>query len=330
MPYTPSVSVGALLSSAAVQSTLDLEVLGGADGLDRRITVAPIQKTGLALAGFDRYLHPGRLLMFGHSEVDYLSNLASDERRHVARRVVGHDLPGIVLTAAAVPPAELVDECNAARTPLLRTRLSAPVAMSKITALLEDRLAPREIVHGVLMDILGLGVLVVGESGIGKSESCLDLIVQGHRLVADDAVEVRRRAESVLIGTCPELTRHHMEIRGIGVINVRDMFGVASTRRSKRIEYVVQLERWEPNHDYERLGLDDEHYSILGLAVSTVRIPVAPGRNLARLIEVAARNQLLRQRGQHAARQLVERADRRLRGVRPGPSDETDEPDTDQ
>ena len=167
--------------------------------------------------------------------------------------------------------------------------------------------------HAVLMDILGLGVLIVGESGIGKSECALDLIVRGHRLVADDTVEVRRRAETILIGTCPELTRHHMELRGLGVINVKDLFGIASTRSSKRVELVVQLERWDPAREYERLGLDDEFYEILGLRVPLIRMPVAPGRNIAILVEVAARNQLLRARGHHAARELAERLEQTLR-----------------
>ena len=163
------------------------------------------------------------------------------------------------------------------------------------------------------MDVLGLGVLIAGESGIGKSECALDLIVRGHRLVADDTVEVRRRAETILIGTCPELTRHHMELRGLGVINIKELFGIASTRSSKRVELVVQLERWVPAREYERLGLDDEFYEILGLRVPLIRMPVAPGRNIAILVEVAARNQLLRARGHHAARLLADRLEESLR-----------------
>jgi HPr kinase/phosphorylase len=162
------------------------------------------------------------------------------------------------------------------------------------------------------MDILGLGLLVIGESGIGKSECALDLVVRGHRLVADDAVELRCRGESYVIGTCPELTRHHMEIRGLGLINVQDLFGVASTRTSKRVELVVQLERWEPGREYDRLGIDDAFYETLGIRIPMVRMPVAPGRNVAILVEVAARNQLLRSRGHHAARRLVERLHRQL------------------
>ena len=197
--------------------------------------------------------------------------------------------------------------------PLLSTPIATPIAIAKLTAILEDSLAERTIIHAVLMDILGLGVLIVGESGIGKSECALDLIVRGHRLVADDTVEIRRRAESVLIGTCPDLTRHHMEVRGLGLINIKDLFGVASTRSSKRVELVVQLERWEPGREYERLGLDDAHYEILGLRVPLIRMPVAPGRNVAILVEVAARNQLLRARGHHAARELAARLERQLR-----------------
>jgi HPr kinase/phosphorylase len=187
-------------------------------------------------------------------------------------------------------------------------------AIGKLTALLEDRLAIREVIHGVLVDILGLGVLIVGESGIGKSECALDLVVRGHRLVADDAVEVRRRAASIVIGSCPELTRHHMEVRGIGVINLRDLFGVASTRTSKRVELVVQLERWDPQREYERLGLDEAFFDLLGLRVPLIRMPVAPGRNLAILVEVAARNQLLRTRGHNAARLLAARLEAQLEG----------------
>jgi HPr kinase/phosphorylase len=177
------------------------------------------------------------------------------------------------------------------------------------------------------MDILGLGVLISGESGIGKSECALDLIVRGHRLVADDTVEVRRRSETILIGTCPELTRHHMELRGIGVINIKELFGIASIRSSKRVELVVRLERWEQSKEYERLGLDDGHDEILGLRVPLVRMPVAPGRNIAILVEVAARNQLLRSRGHHAARLLAERLQRAIDADDLAAGDEDEEDD---
>lgn len=317
-PSTLGVSVGELLRSRPELLGLPLTLLGGGTGLVRRITSPYIQKTGLALAGFDEYLAPGRILIFGESEVRYLEQLPAEDRGNALRRALAHDIPAVLLTGGFGPPPDLVAEAERSGVPLLSTTVATPYAIAKVTALLEDTLADRVMVHAVLMDILGLGVLIAGESGIGKSECALDLVVRGHRLVADDTVEIRRRSENVLIGTCPEMTRHHMEVRGLGVINIRDLFGVASIRSSKRVELVVQLERWEPGRAYERLGLDDVYFEVLGLQVPMIQMPVAPGRNVAILVEVAARNQLLRSRGQHAARRLAARLDRQLRDLADG------------
>jgi HPr kinase/phosphorylase len=225
---------------------------------------------------------------------------------------MSHELPCLLITDGFDASPEITIEADRARVPILRTRAATPEAMARLSSVLDTYLAARGLVHGVLMDILGLGVLVVGESGIGKSECALDLVVRGHRLVADDAVELRCRAQSFVLGSCPELTRHHIEIRGLGLINVQDLFGVASTRTSKRVELVVLLERWEPGREYDRLGIDDAYYELLGIRIPLIRMPVAPGRNIAILVEVAARNQLLRTRGHHAARRLVERLNERL------------------
>jgi len=320
------VSVGALINSRPETFGLPLEVVAGADGLARVIASPHIQKTGLALAGFHEYLKPGRVLIFGESEIRYLESLETAARVTALRLALTLDFPCVLITGGFTPPMELVLEAERASLPLLKTTVPTPTAIAKLSSLLEDSLAERTIVHAVLMDILGLGVLLIGESGIGKSECALDLIVRGHRLVADDTVEIRRRQETILIGTCPELTRHHMELRGLGVINVKELFGIASTRSSKHIELVVQLERWDPAREYERLGLDDEFYEILGLRVPLLRMPVAPGRNIAILVEVAARNQLLRSRGHHAARRLAERLERTLRSETiPAPDDEDEE-----
>jgi HPr kinase/phosphorylase len=309
----PGVTVGGLLRSRPEAFGLPLEVLAGVDGLDRVITSPHIQKTGLALAGFHEYLKAGRVLIFGESEIRYLESLDAAARVSAMRLALALDFPCVLITGGFVPPVELIVEAERARLPLLKTAVATPTAIAKLSSILEDSLAERTILHAVLMDVLGLGVLIAGESGIGKSECALDLIVRGHRLVADDTVEVLRRQETILIGMCPELTRHHMELRGLGVINVKALFGIASTRSSKRVELVVQLERWDPSREYERLGLDDEVYEILGLRVPLIRMPVAPGRNIAILVEVAARNQLLKARGHHAARALAERLDRALR-----------------
>jgi HPr kinase/phosphorylase len=309
---TPTVTVSGLLASRPESIGLALDVVAGASGLQRTIVSPHIQKTGLALAGFHEYLRPGRVLVFGESEIRYLESLTSAQRAESLTTAFTHDIPCIIVTGGWQPPEEMLAAAERAKLPVLRTALPTPVAIAKITSLLDDTLAVREIVHGVLLDLLGLGVMIVGESGIGKSECALDLIARGHRLVADDTVEIRRRGEAVVIGTCPELTRHHMEIRGLGVINVRDLFGVASTRASKRVELVVQLERWDPSREYDRLGIDDPMYELLGLKVPLIRMPVAPGRSLAILVEVAARNQLVRTRGLNAARDLVNRLDRQL------------------
>jgi HPr kinase/phosphorylase len=309
---TSGVTVATVLRDLAEARGIELELVAGAGGVERRISNPHPQKTGLALSGFDQYLREGRVLVLGESEVRFLESLTSDARAGIARRVFSHNIPCLVITAGLNPPQELRDEADLANLPLMRARAATPLVMARLSAALDVYLAARTVVHGVLMDIIGLGVLIIGESGIGKSECALDLVVRGHRLVADDAVELRARAESFLIGTCPELTRHHMEIRGLGLINVQDLFGVASTRRSKRVELVVQLERWDPSREYDRLGIDETYYETLGVRVPMLRMPVAPGRNLAILVEVAARNQLLRYGGHNSARRLADRLDEQL------------------
>jgi HPr kinase/phosphorylase len=314
MPSAPVVTVGVLLDARPEAIGLPLSLLAGRNGLGRAITSPYIQKTGLALAGFHEYLQPGRVLIYGDSELRFLETLPPVARQFALQKSFEQDVPCLLVTGTAEIPADVIVESERANLPLFRTTVPTAAAIGKITVLLEDRLAVREIIHGVLLDVLGLGVLLMGESGIGKSECALDLICRGHRLVADDTVEVRRRAETIVLGTSPELTRYHMELRGIGLINVRDLFGVAATRSSKRIELVIQLERWDENREYDRLGIDEQYYDLLGLRVPLIHMPVAPGRNLSTLVEVAARNQLLRARGINAARALAARLDAALIG----------------
>ena len=324
MSAPPALSVAGLLRSRPDAIGLPLELLSGHSGLERAIASPHIQKTGLALAGFHEYLQPGRILVFGESEVRYLESLDGTTRISMLAAAFAHDIPCVLITGGWHPPSELMAACERFHVPLIRTSIATPVAIAKIGAVLENALAVRQVVHGVLVDILSLGVLITGDSGIGKSECALDLVVRGHRLVADDAVEVRLRGERDLIGTCPELTRHHMEVRGLGIINIRDLFGVASTRTSKRMELVVQLERWDPTREYDRLGLEENIWELFGVKIPLVHMPVAPGRNLAILVEVAARNQVLRSRGLNAARDLASRLEQHLRDTDGEPGGDED------
>jgi HPr kinase/phosphorylase len=330
MSEVPGITVSALLRQRPEASGLTLVLLAGAGGAERLITSPHVQKTGLALAGFHEYLKPGRVLIFGESEISYLESLTEAARSASLHLAFTHDFPCVLITGGLVPPDALVAEAEQSGCPLLQTPTATPTAIARLSSMLEDRLAERTILHAGLLDVLGLGLLIVGESGTGKSECALDLIVRGHRLVADDTVEVRRRSDTSLIGTCPELTRHHMELRGLGIINIKELFGVAATRTAKRIELVVQLERWDRARQYERIGLDDEFHDILGVKLPLIRMPVAPGRNIAVLVEVAARNQLLRLRGHHPARLLADRLEQRLRGAAPMDTadDEDDEMET--
>lgn len=304
------VLVGDLLAKSVAD--LGLTLAAGRAGLDNEIFQARVQRPGLALAGYAGYLTYGRVQIIGGSEISYLATLNERQRTAAVERVTRHRISCFVGTKGLDLPRALLRSAEKRSIPVLRTPLASTPFIGRLSALLQERLAPRTHVHADLVDVFGLGVLITGESGIGKSECALDLIDRGHRLVADDVVEIRRLADT-LVGTCPELTRDHMEIRGLGIVNVEDLYGVSSVRAAKKVEVVVALERWEPGREYDRLGLLDERYSLLSVSVPLLRLPVAPGRNLALLVEVAARTQLQRERGYDAARGFVSRVDALVR-----------------
>ncbi len=307
----PTMAVRELLTDETAEA-LGLSLLGGADGLENVVNRPRIQKPGLAMAGFLEYIHPGRIQILGNSEITFLRERAPAERSRIVSQLCRQGVSCFVVTTGLEPPEELVRESDNNRVPLLRTELRSSATIDALTRYLEDRLAPRAVIHGVLLDVYGLGVLLLGDSGVGKSECALDLVVRGHRLVSDDVVEIRRKGD-LLMGTGPELTRYHMELRGLGIINVKDLFGVASVRHSKVVDYVIKLDPWKVGKRYERLGLDDHGYEVLGVALPYVEMPVGPGRNLSVLIEVAARNHLLKLKGYHPARQLARRLGERIR-----------------
>jgi HPr kinase/phosphorylase len=300
------VAVAVLLSRAA--AGLGLRLVAGRRGLRREILQSRVQRPGLALAGHTGYIHYGRVQIVGGSEMGFLRKMGGAERSAALERACRQRMSCLVITKGMEPPPELLRTAEARGVPLLVTRADSTGFIKQVQAFLDERLAPRVEQHAVMVDVFGLGVLIAGESGIGKSECALDLVDRGHRLVADDVVEIKRLGDW-LYGAAPELTRYHMELRGLGILNVKDLYGVSAIRESKRVELVVQLERWKAGRAYDRLGLGAEATQILGVRVPRVRMPVAPGRNLALLVEVASRNQLLKDRGFDAARRLAERVD---------------------
>jgi len=290
---------------------LQLELVAGAAGLDRGVALPRLQQPGLALAGYLPQLHPDRVQVLGNSEVSYLETLPSAAARAAVAAVAGAGVACFVVTNGTVPPAELTEPSEAAGVPVLLSRLRTAEFIRAASAWLEDRLAPETHVHGDLVEMHGLGVLILGKSGIGKSETALDLVARGHRLVADDVIEVRRISPDVLRGRAARLLEHHMEIRGLGVIDVEALFGALAILDERRIDLVVELVEWASSRP-DRLGLLEGRYPLLEVELPLLRVPVGSGRSMALLVETAARNHLLRRRGRHSARDFAARVDREI------------------
>ena len=307
----PAIAVSDLLAAEA--SALGLRLVAGGAGLGRTIDRSRVQRPGLALSGYTDYIRYGRVQIIGGSEIGYLRKMGARKRAEALAKLGRCEVSCFVVTKGLLPPKELLSAAEASGVPVLVTDAESTPFVKQLSSFLDQRLAMRLHLHAVLMDVFGLGVLIQGESGIGKSECALDLIDRGHRLVADDVVEIRRMSDT-LFGSSPDLTRYHMELRGLGVINIKDLYGVSSIRLEKRLELVVNLERWEAGKEYDRLGLSDETFLILGVELPLIRMPVAPGRNLAILVEVGARNRLAKERGYDAARRFAERVDEIIGG----------------
>jgi HPr kinase/phosphorylase len=297
------VSVEEIMTSGG---PLGLSVVAGRAGLGNNVLVPRIQKPGLALSGWPEQLHERRLQVLGGTEVDYLDAIDAEARTVGIKTLLASRPAAVIVCRGREAHAALVEACEQARVPLLGSTLSTADFIVAVSSWLGDRLAPQTQVHGVVIDVIGIGVLLLGKSGIGKSETALDLVVRGHRLVADDVVQMWRKDRAV-IATGDEMIRHHLEIRGLGIINIKDLFGIAAVRETKKLELVVELVEWNEGEEYDRLGIDDMRYSVLNVELPRLCLPVRPGRNLATLIEVAARNQLLKAQGHHSARELQER-----------------------
>lgn len=275
-------------------------------GLDRRITRPRIQKPGLALTGFVRHLFGDRPQVFGLTEVDYLLSVDEEQASRDLVKYFDREPCCLILTRGLEPPDVLVEHARRCEVPILTTPIQTSTFISLLQRRLEDLLAPKANVHGVLMDVLGVGMLIIGRSGVGKSEAALDLVLKGHRLVADDVVEVTFRQPDTIWGTANQLHQHHMEIRGMGILNITKLFGVGAVRDAKKLEVVVELSDLV-EEDFDRLGTERNVWPILGVDLPLIRIPLRPGRNIASLIEVVARNQLLKVRGHDSAREFQER-----------------------
>ncbi len=282
------------------------------DRLDRRITNPRVQKPGLAFAGHYKYIKPGRVQIIGASEMAYLDTLDVGERQARFEAITALESPVFIATKGIVPHEEFVALCRERGIPVLGSAALSSAVIKEISFFLEDHLVPSTQVHGVLMEVYGLGVLLIGRSGVGKSECAIDLISRGHSLVGDDRVTLKKYPSGDLIGYGEEPLRYHMELRGLGIINVKDLFGLAAVRARKNLDLVVELEPWQEDVAYDRLGLDESLYDILDTPVPYIRMPVVVGRNLSMLVEIAARNHVLKLEGHHSAREFARQLEREL------------------
>ncbi|MDQ0352547.1 HPr kinase/phosphorylase [Alkalibacillus filiformis] len=285
----------------------ELELVGGKDGVHREIVTSDISRPGMEMAGYFTHYPKERLQLMGRTELSFLYDLTEPEVRDRMENLCTDVTPGIVITRGMEVPAALIEAADEAGVPVMRSPYKTTRVISRLTTFLETKFAPTTAVHGVLVDIYGVGVLITGKSGIGKSETALELVKRGHRLVADDNVEIRQEDYDALIGNPPNLIEHLLEIRGLGIINVMTLFGAGAVRNFKRISLVAHLESWKDEKQYDRLGLDEETMKIIDVHLPKATIPVRPGRNLSVIIEVAAMNFRLKRMGVNTAEEFSER-----------------------
>ncbi len=289
------------------QEMLQLEILTGDAGLDRTIPGPEASSPGLALTGFTKRFVSQRLHVLGETEIEYLRSLTPEERQNTWRQFMSFDIPCVFVTKGLRVPKELISVAKEHGVPLIRSKLKTWEFYQRLTPYITEVFAPTTKLHGSLADVFGVGLLFLGRSGIGKSECVLDLVERGHRLVADDSVIITQRGTDVLIGRSPELTSHHMEIRGVGIIDVSALFGVHAVRQQKRIEVAVQLVDWEKADDADRTGLEARTTTILGVELPRMVVPLNPGKNITVVSEVVAMNHLLKYAGVDSARILNDR-----------------------
>ena len=292
-----------------VQDRLGLHLCAGEEGLDRKIHKSDISRPGLEMAGYFNFYPADRIQLLGKTELSFFAGLEKEERINRMVRLCSPNTPGVIVAHEMEVPEELIEAAEKSGIPVLKTNVPTTRFSGMLTNYLEGRLAPLTTVHGVLVDVYGIGILITGKSGIGKSETALELVKRGHRLVADDLVEIREVSQNVLIGNAPSLIEHMLEIRGVGIIDIMNLFGASSVRSDKRILMVINLELWEQEKMYERLGLDEEKMRIMDTELTKLTVPVRPGRNLSVIIEVAAMDYRLKRLGVNAAQEFSNKLD---------------------
>ena len=292
-------------------SQFGLDVIFAATDYDKiRLTVPDVARPGLQLAGYFEHFEPMRLQVLGNMEISYLRKLTAAERYIVFDRFFSYRFPALLLTRNMDPTIECIAMAKKYNVTLLRSRDTTSDTVSSLVSYLKTELSPSITTHGVLMEVYGEGILITGDSGIGKSETAIELIKRGHRLIADDAVEIRRTTASQVTGTAPNLIKDYIELRGIGIINVAKLFGVGAIKQENTVDLVVNIVKWDDQNSYDRLGLEETYKEILSVKVPLYTIPVTPGRNLAVILEVAAKNNRQRRMGYNAAREFTEQINR--------------------
>ncbi|MBM3236649.1 HPr(Ser) kinase/phosphatase [Candidatus Poribacteria bacterium] len=294
-----SITVEKLLKR--MEYELQIKLIAGENGLQREILVAEINRPGLALCGYYEFFEYKRIQVLGNQEISYLNQLEPSQRDKIIKNLLSYQLPCVVIARNLKPPEELIAESHRVGIAVLSTTLPTFIFIKRLLLFLEDEFGPYEIIHGNLVEVFGIGVLIMGESGIGKSECALELIKRGHRFVADDAILLKRISGHRIFGMSALMLKHYMEVRGLGIIDVLTLFGVTAIRSRKRVELVVTLEPWDQSKEYDRSGLDEEFYEILDEKLPHVTIPVQPGRNIAIIVEVAAMNLKAKKMGYYAA-----------------------------
>ena len=299
------------VSLTTVVNEFDLEVAFAATDFERiQLTVPDVARPGLQLAGYYDHFEPMRLQILGNAEISYLSKLSSAQRMTIYDRLFSYKFPALVLSRNGVPTPECLEMARKHNVTLLRSQNATGTLISSVTSYLNSALAPRITRHGVLMEVYGEGVLIMGESGIGKSETAIELLKRGHRLIADDGVEIKRISGSCLMGTASPLLRDYVELRGIGILNVAKLFGMGAVKLENEINLIVNIVRWNPQEVYDRIGMETQYEELLGVKVPTNTIPVTPGRNLAVILEVAAMNNRQRKMGYNPALEFIEQNNR--------------------